>query len=66
MTLFEKRCSPDVDLFPFRTRNFFTSSTATAKFSPSPLLLKLFMPINVAESEMRGPPELPGLIGVCV
>jgi hypothetical protein len=53
-------------LFAARVINLFASSTETAKFSPSPLALKLFTPINVPESLMRGPPELPGFMGVCV
>jgi hypothetical protein len=51
-------------LFPERARNFLTSSTETAKFKPSPPALKLFTPIRLLESLSRGPPELPGLMGV--
>ena len=51
-------------LFPERAINFLTSSTDTAKFRPSPSDLKLFTPIRLLESLSRGPPELPGLMGV--
>jgi len=41
--------------------------TATAKFSPSPPdALKALTPISFPSSLIKGPPELPGLIGVCV
>ena len=42
------------------------SLIATAKFSPSPCCLKKLTPISFPPSLISGPPEFPGLIGVCV
>ena len=39
-------------------------NTETAKFSPSPLALNEFTPNRLPDSPIKGPPELPGLIGV--
>jgi hypothetical protein len=45
-------------------KNFLTLSTETAKLRPSPSPLPEFTPIRVLDSLIRGPPELPGLMGV--
>src|SRR5262245_47321878 len=47
-------------------RNLRTSVAATAKLSASPSPLNAFTPINFPSSDKSGPPEFPGLIGVCV